>query len=892
MAVTIGKGGAMTVGTPSQIAGLKKKSVITKYSAGGGGGNEGMSIASPEEIAKSMAKIEENARQQEQARQEQIKKQEQEIQLQAKKNIELIRQQRIKGQINQQAFKKQLELSNAVKNLSFLKGRGYSRIETQRLLGGGQGISSLRTAKRIFPEQQLKLIQEKQITKNDIFNLREYLQNQINLQAQSKMSVRKPINLYSLDTWKRFGEDLKNSKSEKNRNLGQKILINPLLFSSKFVSQTVESSKNIPLGLLDLTKNPKNIKNLPENIKADIKDTLNLLKTSPSEGVGKIGSDIFTFKLVGGSLKFTGKVASQGINKINPYFKNFDKNVIKIKAPEQIFIRRGKEIFLKKRIKNTTIINKIKGKIKSKIESPKLREFIKVRKKGQFKKFQQKRGIVLRKGLLTENARSLSKQTKLAGQRGTIVTAQADKLISFFNRNRIIRKPIPNEVNFSKKTKNLLNKFDEGKISKKGFYNLNKRVLKESGKTLLERSLFADPKGLVRFTRLGQGVGEASVKDILRGNFTFKKTKPQIIVFPEGKIQKFPRSLKKIVNKLKSNKILNEKERSKLVNFQTTPSGKWKPIGDIRYRGGRELEVTLSPGETIRRVKKLAKTEINGIPIDIVEAKIIKLKQPTIKLLNKAKIGKINKSETKKLRKLLSKQTNLKVGSREIQNLNKKLSRRTFGQKKYLPIKKRIFTGLIKKIKRPTPRPGKRIPGSLRPRPTPRPGKRIPGSLRPRPTLNRQIKIPAFNVFAKSGKRFYKLNRKPLSRENALSKGTYAIDNTTSKQFKIIPINTSKKNIGKLKSIERNYFNRAGYKLREFKIKRGRKFGIKPKYIEKTRYGIDSYGEKKGLSILRYLKNQSFRRPKRKISSTQRNILVKRLQKARNIRMANIKKRR
>jgi len=29
-----------------------------------------------------------------------------------------------------------------------------------------------------------------------------------------------------------------------------------------------------------------------------------------------------------------------------------------------------------------------------------------------------------------------------------------------------------------------------------------------------------------------------------------------------------------------------------------------KPIGDVRYKGGIELEVTLAPGEGIRRVEE------------------------------------------------------------------------------------------------------------------------------------------------------------------------------------------------------------------------------------------------------------------------------------------------
>ena len=119
---------------------------------------------------------------------------------------------------------------------------------------------------------------------------------------------------------------------------------------------------------------------------------------------------------------------------------------------------------------------------------------------------------------------------------------------------------------------------------------------------------------------------------------------------------------------------------------------------------------------------------------------------------------------------------------------------------------------------------------------------------------------------------------------NALSKGTFAIDNTTSKSFKIISAGRKKK-VGGLRKAEENYFQRAGYKLREYKIRGGRAFKIAPKYIERTRYGIDTRGEKRGLSIARYLKEQrtGVIHHKRKISPVQRRIMLKSLAKARKV---------
>jgi hypothetical protein len=163
-------------------------------------------------------------------------------------------------------------------------------------------------------------------------------------------------------------------------------------------------------------------------------------------------------------------------------------------------------------------------------------------------------------------------------------------------------------------------------------------------------------------------------------------------------------------------------------------------------------------------------------------------------------------------------------------------------------------------------------------------------------------KIPVFNVYGKSGKKFIKLNLKPLTRNDALSRGTFAIDHTTAKTFKIVPARKTKK-AGTLRKNEANYFNRAGYKLREYKIRKGRAFKINPKYIERRRYGIDTRGENRGLSIAKFLKQQRTGKiqrftkvapriaHKRRISPTQRKVLIQRLKKARAVRMRNLRRR-
>jgi hypothetical protein len=117
--------------------------------------------------------------------------------------------------------------------------------------------------------------------------------------------------------------------------------------------------------------------------------------------------------------------------------------------------------------------------------------------------------------------------------------------------------------------------------------------------------------------------------------------------------------------------------------------------------------------------------------------------------------------------------------------------------------------------------------------------------------------IKSYHVYAKSGRKFVKVSRKPLSKLDALNAGSFAIDNTTAKTFKIVSAG-KRKQIASIPQSQKGYYNRMSNKFREFRIRRGRKFSISPnRYIEKRRYGIDTRGEKKGLTISRFLKQRT-----------------------------------
>lgn len=201
---------------------------------------------------------------------------------------------------------------------------------------------------------------------------------------------------------------------------------------------------------------------------------------------------------------------------------------------------------------------------------------------------------------IKEAALPLREQVKIAGTTGPRVSAQK----SFFNS--ITRR---NEV--------LVNK---PKITPKD--------------SELERSTFFDPRANLRESRLGINQKKADVLDIITGDFTGFKQKPQILIAPSGKVEKIPNYLSDIKKSLQKGKPLTKSQQKRLSEFQLTPSGKFKPIGFV----STEAEVTVAPNEIIKKEAKLGTTIINNKPVDIFEISIKKPKQEN-KLKTKINLG-------------------------------------------------------------------------------------------------------------------------------------------------------------------------------------------------------------------------------------------------------------
>ena len=149
-----------------------------------------------------------------------------------------------------------------------------------------------------------------------------------------------------------------------------------------------------------------------------------------------------------------------------------------------------------------------------------------------------------------------------------------------------------------------------------------------------------------------------------------------------------------------------------------------------------------------------------------------------------------------------------------------------------------------------------------------KPKEKPPIVIFPLPSFGKKVQIykdeSGYIPQAKSGNKWITLSRKPMTRTDALSRAARAVDNTTSSQFRI------KKAKGETMSGFDNYFGATQQKYRQFKIKKGKKFQLKDKFIEKTGSRIDTAGEKAGLKLAQYAKQQGWLQPTTKRNKKKR----------------------
>lgn len=601
----------------------------------------------------------------------------------------------------------------------------------------------------------------------------------------------------------------------------------------------------IPKGLKEFAiavkKNPSILKEVPSSIKQELVTNAKMLRIDPTSGVVKIGGEVLFWVGGGKVLQVIGKLGSKSATRLSPAFRKIKDSKVRVPSGQA-----GKKFI----------------------------------------------DIEIVKPGLAKITTPLKKQVKIAGKKIPVVTsAQAEQIVSFLKAKRIVRKPIPNENLLRASTKRLLKLFDEGRLNRNQMIVLDKRIKIETkgAGSILERSFFVDPEARIRISRLGiREQPDASLLDVLSGDVSFRTSKPQILIFENIKVQGFPKTkiFNIIKNKLQKGKTLSKLEAEALVKFQTKISGKFKPVGFL----SKEPELTLAPGEIIRKIKQVGVTLINGKRISIVRADVVKATQLTKNLIRKSKTGKISAKELNELRKRLKKETRFDSPT---------LSRPT-GVKPRVSLKRalaRIIPRVrIKRKPRPTPRKAKpsprritrvKRPGRITPRikkpirrptkPTPRPSPRVvrgrirPPIVTPKPrpiltipkgfskrTLSKSV--PVYFVKVKRRGKIVNLSERPLTLRDAKDYLAYKVDHGLIRSAWFEPLGTTKKVVSLPKSMK-GYFGRISKKLRPFKIRAGKKKAIRQGYIEKRKYIQDTRGEK--LSLLRARSKKKIRKKKR-----------------------------
>jgi hypothetical protein len=250
---------------------------------------------------------------------------------------------------------------------------------------------------------------------------------------------------------------------------------------------------------------------------------------------------------------------------------------------------------------------------------------------------------------------SLPEQARLAGTEQNLVSGARDLFGVVTKRQRVIEKPIAGEDLLSPKTKGMLEQFTKGTLPSKDVPALNKRIIAETGsKGLLERTFFADPLGRIRPSRLGVEPQKiASPLDIISGDVTFRKAKPQAILFEKETIAKFPKGLSDIESALKKGKSLTQSQQDRLLKWQVAGGSQFKPVGFY----SREAEVTLAQGNILKRKGTPAITLIEGKRVPIIRAEVSRASEELGGLLRKQTTKGLTEGESARLSKLLTRES-------------------------------------------------------------------------------------------------------------------------------------------------------------------------------------------------------------------------------------------
>lgn len=620
----------------------------------------------------------------------------------------------------------------------------------------------------------------------------------------------------------------------------------------------IKTIPKLPRLAVNLVTNRKNIIPMAKLRFKSFKDRQGyLLKTSPSTFFGKVGANIFLFKASGKGLKLVGKVSKPATSKISKYIP---KKAEKVKFTGVNF-QKGNKIYSFIAFKNKRfggiasaigkigkngklVLSEVKGKAFKIKRFPRLREQPFIKKKGVSFLSTDIGGTTAKKGLRVVNLNkgAVLTQRDLLGLTGK-TKFPIIKLGKGVNVNILIKNYIQKNVGVSLQS------------NSKRFFNIvkGKKIIKITSKPLTLRTFISQArifnkkdlsyifgraktnlreiinfKGKLTTLRLNNGVRVIK-------NIGGKKT-PLSVTFNKNELVNLASALsvgqvgtRRILNKLSpmARKVINHNIKAGLVLIPKLNLDKLK--GGFKGVSAQSLTTSLSGLETQTR---RGTSQTLGIRTRQVPRHIDYFKPITgVVSTTATKSVSRNKSVPKQQEKLIS-VLSTPTAQREIQRLTpRQATRLKTALRQYLRFYPNMRVPLVRVIPF---------------------GFVVKSKTKVKRTPNYRNLKTGWVVYGYSQGAYRRLNKKPLSKIDALSRGAYAIDRTTAKTFKIVPV-PNVKGFGRLIKREKGYFTLTKPKFREYKIQKGTRKFITYTLIEKRRYGIDTRGEMKGLSLWRYL---------------------------------------
>lgn len=580
---------------------------------------------------------------------------------------------------------------------------------------------------------------------------------------------------------------------------------------------TIRGVIQLPRNLVNIVKNPKNIvtgiKSIPKAITTGGAEFGRILKVSPTEAITKVGANYLllkgtkTFIKGGGTFKIKGTIKPSIANKISSKFKRAEKVYIVGKQTTN-----GKAII-------TNIYFK-SGR----------------------NKFGSAKGVSVQKGsnALTTSVGVGGKRKLGGGLKNPIVFAgiertRLNKVTPYIPLKNGLRIPVFNLNHVIQRGKGIVASTTLKNVRGKKVFRSSKDTFNSLSRVFTQKDLSV----IIGSTISGKG-NKAKFIGLIK-NIKNKGSIGKVTLSKVTK-QQYQQALNKVVS-VASASIATAKKLNK---------GK-----------------ALSNAKTITKAREILSSTIS--PLTLLKSKNNNLKQivttrPTIKNTPNVTITPTTKTNTNTV-------VTVDVITRTVVTPKHRggVRSRTTTITKQIPITTTItkITPKLKIGQKLSKAQISRLRYKLIPQTV---GRRIVGvrvagikfkvpsksNIKIKPIIKKTKASNLFIPYAKQGNKYIRLSKLPLKRNDALSRASYVADNTVSATIKLKPIGRAKR-VGSLKAFEKGYFNKKHQKFRGFKIKKGNRYMLTNKAIEKRKFRIDTRGEKKDLSVAKFLKRKRLR---------------------------------